>query len=117
MYTIQSGKVEITQLRNGMDIFLSELGEGDFFGAMALFTNELRSATVRAKGKVAVLTVDKKTLLSRIQKDPSLAFRIIQQLSSRVNEMNAQYSKIMASDRRNWDTRSDKVDGESIEKK
>ncbi len=96
MYVIQSGKVEITQRIEEKEVRLAELEGGEFFGEMALFTRELRSATVRAKGEAIILTVDKKTLLSKIQQDPSLAFRIIEQMSSHIYKLNAQYSRIKA---------------------
>jgi CRP-like cAMP-binding protein len=64
------------------------LGKGDFFGEMAIFEREVRSATVRAHGKVRVLTVDKKILLRRISEDPSLALRILGRMSSRIRGMD-----------------------------
>lgn len=114
MYIIQSGKVVVTQLKEENEVRLAELSEGDFFGEMALFTREQRSATVRAKGEAAVLTVDKKTLLGRIQKDPSLAFGVIQQMSSHICKLNTRYSRINVADRRDWDARPDEFSGKSI---
>jgi flavin-dependent dehydrogenase len=99
MYVIQSGKVVIVQDRAGKKVHLAELGEGDFFGEMALFEREVRSTSVRAQGKVRVLTVDKRTLLRRIQEDPSMAFRILQKMSSRIRELDAQLSHIKTADR------------------
>ena len=87
MYVIQSGKVELIKDSEGHEIFLGELGEGDFFGEMDLFGKEPRAATARALSEVHVLTVDKKLLLRRIQEDPSLGFRIMQKLSNRVREL------------------------------
>lgn len=91
MYVIQEGQVEILQEREGRDVQLAVLEEGEFFGEMSLFESEVRSATVRAAGPVRVLTVDKKTFLRRIHEDPSLAFRIVEKLSRRLREMNERY--------------------------
>lgn len=99
MYVIQSGKVVIVQDRAGKEVHLAELGEGDFFGEMALFEREVRSTSVRAQGKVRVLTVDKRALLRRIQEDPSMAFRILQKMSSRIRELDAQLSHLKTADR------------------
>ncbi len=96
LYVIQSGKVEVIQVRDGKETFLTELGEGDFFGEMALFEQEVRSSTVKAIGDVRVLTVDKKTLLGRIQADPSMAFRIVQKMSSRIRELNDQLGRLQS---------------------
>jgi CRP-like cAMP-binding protein len=84
MYVIQEGTVEVFSDRDGKEVFLMTLEEGDFFGEMAIFEREVRSATVRARGTVRVLTVDEKTFLRRIHKDPSLAVRIVQTMSARI---------------------------------
>jgi CRP-like cAMP-binding protein len=84
MYVIQKGKVKVLTERDGKEIFLMTLEEGEFFGEMAIFEREVRSATVRALGEVRVLTVDQKTFLRRIHQDPSLAFRIVQTMSARI---------------------------------
>ncbi len=106
MYVIQSGKANIFQSKNGKEVKVAELGEGDFFGEMALFENKIRSATVRCNGDTRVLTVDKKTLLFRIQDDPSIAFHIMQTTIGRIRKLNDQVSSMKANDRRNWDTRT-----------
>jgi CRP-like cAMP-binding protein len=88
MYVIQSGEVEVIRDNNGREVRLALRKEGDFFGEMALFSQELRSATIRALGVARILTVDRKNLLKSIQKDPSLAFRIIETLSKRIRDLS-----------------------------
>lgn len=96
LYVIQSGTVEVLQEQNGEEIHIAELYEGDFFGEMAVFERKVRSSTVRSKGDSRVLTIDKKTLLPRIQEDPSLAFRMLQQMSSRIREIDTRVSTIIS---------------------
>ncbi len=93
MYVIQSGKVEVIHEENGRGVRLAELGEGDFFGEMSLFENEVRSATVRAVSDVRVLTIDRKIVLRKIHEDPSLAFRVMQKMSQRIRELNSQLAR------------------------
>jgi len=88
MYEILAGQVEVRQEREGEEVRLAVLDKGDFFGEMAIFEREKRSATVRAQGEVRVLTIDKKILLRRISEDPSLALRILERMSHRIREMN-----------------------------
>jgi CRP-like cAMP-binding protein len=88
MYEILDGRVEVLQEREGKEVRLAVLAKGDFFGEMAIFEREVRSATVRAQGQVRVLTVDKKILLRRISEDPSLALRILERMSHRIREMD-----------------------------
>lgn len=88
MYVIQQGEVEVVSGQDGNLQRLALLGEGDFFGEMALFGGEERSATVRAVGDARVLKVDKRTLLRRIQEDPLLALNILEALSDRIRRLN-----------------------------
>jgi CRP/FNR family cyclic AMP-dependent transcriptional regulator len=88
MYEILDGQVEVFQEREGKEVRLAVLGKGDFFGEMAIFEREVRSATVRAHGQVRVLTVDKRILLRRISEDPSLALRILERMSHRIRRMD-----------------------------
>lgn len=93
MYVIQSGRVEVVRGDDGAVQQLAVLGEGDFFGEMALFGEDERSATVRALGEARVLKVDKRTLLRRIQEDPLLALNLLEALSSRVRRLNDEVAR------------------------
>ena len=94
MYVIQSGQVEVIRENNGKnnkELRMTVLDEGRFFGVVPLF-DRLDSAntarlTVRALGDVQVITVDNKTLLRRINEDPSLAYRILETMSRRIIEL------------------------------
>jgi CRP-like cAMP-binding protein len=94
MYVIQEGKVEVVIEENGNEVVLAEREEGEFFGEMAIFDRDARSATVRAKGQVRALTVDKKNFLRRIHKDPSLAFRIVETMSHRIRELGDEVARL-----------------------
>ena len=87
LHVIQSGQVEVLQRKDDKEFCLATLGKGDFFGEMALFQEEVRPATVRSVGKTTVMTLEKKTLLQRIHQDPSLAFRLLQKMSTRIREL------------------------------
>ena len=75
-----------TRPRAGEDQQLATLKPGEFFGEMAIFEDEVRSATVRAVGDTRVLEVDKKTVEKRIQDDPRLAVNMLKTMSSRIRE-------------------------------
>ena len=93
MYVVQDGEVEVVQAGAGGEQLLAVLGPGDFFGEMAVFEKEVRSATVRAKGPARVMKVDKKTLLRRIREDPLLAVNLLQTLSKRLRDVNAEVGR------------------------
>ena len=88
LYVIQKGRVEVVDESDGNEVKLAELGETEFFGEMGLFEKDVRSATVRALGETKVLTIDKKNFYQTIQKDPSIAYRLLEKLSNRIREMN-----------------------------
>lgn len=94
MYVIQAGDVAVTRQTDGREIHIANLKAGDIFGEMALFEQEVRSATVRAIGESRVLSIDRKGFLRRVNEDPSLAYRILQQLSGRIRKMNADFSQL-----------------------
>lgn len=87
IYVIQSGQVEVIQRKEDKEFGLAVLEEGDFFGEMALFDQEVHSATYYALGDVTVLTLEKRNFLRRIHEDPSLAFKIMQKMSRRIRDL------------------------------
>ncbi len=107
MFIIQEGRVEVCQRKGAREVRVATLGEGDFFGEMAIFEHEVRSATVRAVGQVRALTVDKKSLLKHVAEDPSMALRLLERLSCRIRAADRMLTRIKSCDRRNWDTRTE----------
>jgi CRP/FNR family cyclic AMP-dependent transcriptional regulator len=87
MYVIQEGQVEVVVKLDGEEARVRTLGKNDFFGEMAIFEHEVRTATVRALGEARVLTIDKRNFLRGIHEDPSLAFRIIEMMSHRIRDL------------------------------
>lgn len=92
MYVVQAGKVEVVLESGDERDRVAVLGPRDFFGEMALFDKEVRSATVRALGEARLLTIDKRTLLKRISEDPLLAINMLKSMSERVRRLNQQVS-------------------------
>lgn len=86
MYVVQAGQVEVVHGEGARERRFGVISEGGFFGEMALFESESRSATVRALGDARVLKVDKKALLRRIKEDPLLALNLLKTLSARLRE-------------------------------
>jgi CRP-like cAMP-binding protein len=90
MYVIQSGRVEVVQSSEFGEQHLAFLESGDFFGEMSVFEKQVRSATVKSAGEARVLKVDKKTLLRRIREDPLLAVNLLQTMSHRIRDLDAE---------------------------
>lgn len=92
MYMIQAGRAEVLRDEGGVEVLVGELGRGDIFGEMAIFDRQPRSATVRARGRARVLTLDKRTFMRQVHEDPSLAYRILETMSRRIRRLDAELS-------------------------
>lgn len=87
MYVVQKGEVEALAESDGKELRLRTMGPNEFFGEMALFEKEMRTATIRATRDTRVLTIDKKSFLGGIHEDPSLAYRIVETMSHRIRDL------------------------------
>jgi CRP-like cAMP-binding protein len=93
MFVIQEGEVEAIAEADGKELKLRTMGPNEFFGEMALFEKEMRTATIRATRPTRVLTIDKKNFLGGIHEDPSLAFRIVKTMSHRIRDLTDRLAK------------------------
>lgn len=85
MFLIVQGKVDIT--KEGRQ--LAQLGPRDFFGEMAVFDGETRSATAVAATTVHLLRLERQDLFFVMDEQPGIAITICQTLSRRLRELNA----------------------------
>lgn len=89
-FIIYRGKIEITKKFDTSEEFvLSVQSDGDFFGEMALLDERPRSATVRALEPTTVLEISRSDFETLLSTAPSLAFRIMKELASRLRETGA----------------------------
>lgn len=94
MYVIQEGQVEVLLESDGQEIKVGVRDSGEFFGEMAIFDRDVRSATIRSLGQSRVLTVDKKNFMRRVHEDPSLAFRLVEVMSKRIRELGEEVTRL-----------------------
>ena len=87
MFVIQRGEVEAVVDSDGRELRLRTMGPNEFFGEMALFEKEIRTATIRTLKPSRILSIDKKNFLGGIHEDPSLAYRIVQTMSHRISDL------------------------------
>lgn len=94
MYVVQDGYVEVLANTGSREVQLDILGKNEFFGEMAIFEHEIRSATVRALGPARILTVDHKNFLRRIHEDSSLAYQLMEVMSRRVRRLSGEVTQL-----------------------
>ena len=85
MYLIEEGKVQISmRSSDGEELILAVLGQGDFFGEMALIDGNPRSAnaTVVDTSKLSVLS--RKHFLAFLASSPNVAVEMLTALSRRL---------------------------------
>ncbi|KAJ3265605.1 hypothetical protein HDU77_004613 [Chytriomyces hyalinus] len=62
-YIIESGDASVTKLIDGVEHQYPGLKKGDYFGELALLTDQPRQATIRAIGRLKVATMGKKAFV------------------------------------------------------
>lgn len=86
VYTIVEGVA--VALVDGIQV--GEISQDEVFGAMAPFTGEPRSATVKAKTYCTVMAVPKNDFISLIQVQPKAAVNLIETLAHKITQLNQQ---------------------------
>jgi len=85
MFVIHRGSVDVKIDSNGEVRTINTLREGDFFGEMALFTGEPRTANVLAAEETEVLEIGKRAMQDLFENNADLA----ESLSHTINERRA----------------------------
>lgn len=95
LFIIEEGEAEVVAVgEDGQEVHLSTLKKDDIFGEISCLDELPRSASVRALGKVRVLSVDGKGFLRRVQEDPSLALRIFTKMAERIRTLNTELIRL-----------------------
>jgi len=73
MFVVHNGRVQVQVTENGKARNVAVLNEGDFFGEMALFTGEPRTANVVALEETEVLEIGHAAMKPLFESNPDLA--------------------------------------------
>lgn len=88
MYIIVSGKVAVVRETPSGEETLATLRPMDFFGEMAVFDNDVRSATVKAMTSAVLLVVHRERLNQLMGDSEEIGLQVIRVLSSRLRAAN-----------------------------
>jgi CRP/FNR family transcriptional regulator, cyclic AMP receptor protein len=98
MYVIHKGKVKIYKKVGNQETVLAYLGQGEFFGEMAILNNKPRSATAEVVESGTLLVIDPKTFETMIKNNAGVAFRMIKKLADRIEETDNTIERLMIKD-------------------
>tara|TARA_Y100000748_G_scaffold47570_2_gene36090 strand:- start:6432 stop:7115 length:684 start_codon:yes stop_codon:yes gene_type:complete len=98
-FFVVKGSVKITRLsKEGREVILAMLNQGDFFGEMSLLDGESRSANVIALEKTEVLTLNRKDFLIVLHDYPKIAIQLLKELASRLRKSDRHIASLSLSD-------------------
>ena len=97
-FLISEGTVKITRMSDdGREVILAILGEGDFFGEMALLDGEGRSANVVALEDAEALTLQRSDFLDILERFPKIAIHLLKELTTRIRHSDQQIESLSLS--------------------
>lgn len=88
LYCVLSGKVKVyLSDDDGREIIINILGEGEYFGELALLDDAPRSASVMTLEETKLAVISKSAFENCLSKNPQLALHIIRELSKRMRNL------------------------------
>ncbi|MBI3811578.1 MAG: Crp/Fnr family transcriptional regulator [Nitrospirae bacterium] len=99
MFMIVSGRAKVVHLsEDGREIILDMLGQGDFFGEMALLDQEPRSAHVTAVEPTELLVLERSAFLNQVEREPKIAIKMLIELSRRLRRADEKIQDLVLLD-------------------
>lgn len=96
MFIVRKGQVKIFRERNGREIILAILNPGDFFGEMALFTGQARSASAQTIGPCRLQVVDSNSFKELVSEP--VVWRMFERMSQRIREFDDKMEDLLIED-------------------
>jgi CRP/FNR family cyclic AMP-dependent transcriptional regulator len=85
LYIVSAGQVKVVLIgEDGREVILSVLGDGDFFGEMALIDDEPRSAHVIAMKDSQLLVLRREDFQAQLETGPKIALKLLRVLVQRL---------------------------------
>jgi len=102
LFIIESGSVKITRIsEDGREVILSILGEGEFFGEMAIFDGESRSANVVTLEDSEVFILKRADFLDLLEHYPRISICLLQELAGRLRKSDELIESLSLGDAEN----------------
>lgn len=95
MFIVHEGEVIISKKARNAEQVLAVLKDGDFFGEMALFTDQQRSATATVNKSSVILRLKPKSFEYMIQNNRDFAVNMIAKLCHRLRRADQQIEELL----------------------
>jgi CRP-like cAMP-binding protein len=95
MFIIQKGKVQVRKRVGSGERILAELGEGEFFGEMALLMGMNRSATVEVIEDSKILVINPETFESLLKSNLDIAVKMLKKMASRLRHTDESLETVL----------------------
>jgi CRP/FNR family transcriptional regulator len=93
-YIVRSGRCRaLRENADGRSLTLARFGPGDFFGELAMFDDERRSATVQAIDEVEALAILGPDMRRLLREHPDIAMKLVVALGRRLRETNERLTR------------------------
>lgn len=99
LYLVAAGQVKVVIIaEDGREVILSVLGEGSFFGEMAVIDDEPRSAHVIAMEGSSVLVLRREDFYTRLRASPEVTISLLRELSRRLRRADEKIGSLVLLD-------------------
>ncbi|NQT34356.1 Crp/Fnr family transcriptional regulator [bacterium] len=87
LFIIKKGRVKISNIEtDGSEAILAILGEGDFFGELAVIDGLSRSASVTSIDELELLMLNRTDFMEILEKIPRISITLLKELASRIRK-------------------------------
>ena len=99
LYVVALGQVKVVLIgEDGREVILSVMGEGEFFGEMALVDDEPRSAHVIAMEDSTLLVLRREDFQGILKQTPGIALALLRELSRRLRRVDEKVGSLVLLD-------------------
>jgi CRP-like cAMP-binding protein len=95
MFIIQKGRVQVRKRVGSGERILAELGEGEFFGEMALLIGMDRSATVEVVKDSKILVINPETFESLLKSNIDIAIKMLKKMATRLRHTDESLEAVL----------------------
>jgi D-lactate dehydrogenase len=99
MYVIVAGEIDVLKTGDGgIEVEIAVLKTGEVAGIMSLFEQDVRSASLRARGKVDLVSLDTETFSKILSSNASMAQKLLGHLSKKLRTETYIVAKLLSGD-------------------